>query len=216
MRFVRPELNDPMSHPKAVRRAVAQRQEAVAQAFRDHNARIRPLLPPSLQWLQEAYIHDAQIQSLQIDTVQQTVQLVLTCFDSPVGYFNLDLKYKDIQLTAQEISLFCLIAHREDAEVYWGEVDIVDIAGGAGSTDAARLFVHRILWNTNVVTGRDAAQGVTYRSTLTPEIELRFGDFEMEVTPNAVGGFSRADDFITVVRDPNKIEGMDDFVERAI
>ena len=47
VRFVRPELDDPMKHPKAVRRAVAQQQQAVEQAFHDHNERIRPLLPAS-------------------------------------------------------------------------------------------------------------------------------------------------------------------------
>jgi hypothetical protein len=67
VRFVVPELDDPMKYPKAVRRAVAQQQQAVREAFRAHKERLHPLLPPHLQQLQEAYIHDARIRSLRID-----------------------------------------------------------------------------------------------------------------------------------------------------
>ncbi len=194
MRFVEPELDDPMKHPKAVRRAMAQQQQAVRQAFLDHNERIRPLLPPPLQRLQEAYIHDARIRSLRIDVAERTLQLCLFCCDSP-GCFDLNLEYKDIQLTSQETSLLCFVAHEESSEIYWGEVDIEE-------STSSPVFIHRILWQTRIPTDRDPAQGYTYM--LTPEIELRFGDFEMQVAPNPEGKFSRTDDLITVVRDPNK------------
>ena len=205
MRFVTPDLDDPMKHPKAVRRAVAQQQQAVLQAFQDHKERIRPLLPPALQRLQDTYVHDARIRSLRIDAGQRTLQLCLLCCDSP-GCFDLTLNYKEIQLTGQETSLLCFIAH-VDAEIYWGEVDLTE------DTDSP-VFIHRILWQTRIRTDREPAGTAfdgeaLYRTyTLAPEIELRFGGFGIEITPNPENQLSRGDDFITVVRDPAKIEGM--------
>lgn len=198
MRFVEPELDDPMKYPKAVRRAVAQQQQAVREAFREHNERLRPLLPPLLQQIQEANIHDARIRSLCIDAAQQTVDLCLTCCDTP-GCFDLNLHYKAIRLTTQETSLLCLIAYEENAEIYWGELDIEEGAKPA-------VFIHRIVWQTRVPINRDREQGHTYM--LTPEIELRFGDFEMEVIPNPEGDFSRSNDFITVVQEPGRSDAV--------
>jgi hypothetical protein len=190
-----------MKYPKAVRRAVAQQQQAVRQAFLDHNERIRPLLPPSLQRLQEVSkspaFHDALIRSLRIDAGQRTLRLSLYCCDSS-DCFDLDLEYKDIQLTDQETSLLCFIAH-EDAEVYRGEIDLEE---GAGSP----VFIHRILWQTGIQIGREPAEGKWQtRYMLNPEIELRFGGFEIEITPNSENQLSRGDNFITVVRDAEKI-----------
>ncbi len=192
MRFVEPELADPMKHPKAVRRAVAQQQQAVRQAFLDHNERIRPLLPEPLQRLQDTYVHDGRFRSLRIDAGQRTVQMCLVWCDT-TGCFDLTLDYKDIQLTGQETSLLCFIAH-EDAEVYWGEIDMEESAGSP-------MFIHRILWQTRVQIGREPAEGERHtRYMLNPEIELRFGGFDIEITPNPENHRSRGDDFITVVR----------------
>jgi hypothetical protein len=74
----------------------------------------------------------------------------------------------------------------------------VDIEEGA---DPA-VFLHRMVWQTHVPINRDREQGHTYM--LTPEIELRFGDFEMEIIPNLEREFSRSDGFITVVQEPDR------------
>jgi len=197
MRFVVPDLIGPNAHPKAIRRAVAQRQQAMEQAWRDHNERIRPLLLPSLQRLQDTFIHDARIRSLRIDAGQKTLQLCLFCYDTP-GCFDLTLDYKDVQLTDQETSLLCFIAH-EDAEIYWGEIDL-DEGGGSAP------FIHRILWQTGIPIGREPAVGEWQTLyTLEPEIELHFGGFEIAITANPGNQLTRGEDFITVVRSADKI-----------
>lgn len=208
MRFVIPDLFNPNAHPRAVRRAVGHRATAVRQSWRDHNERIRPLLPPSLQRLQETQLHDGLIRSLRIDDGQKTLQLRLLCGDLQQGYFDLTLDYKEIQLTQQETSLLCLIAHEKRAEIYWDEIDLEDGA-------AAPIFIHRILWNTGVRSGREPDGEIfdgeksycTY--TLQPEIELRFGGFEIDINLRPDRRLVRAADFISVVEDPDKIEGMD-------
>ncbi len=45
--------------------------------------------------------------------------------------------------------------------------------------------------------------------SLCPEIELRFGSLEMEIVRRADRRLSRSTDFITLVHDPSKIEGME-------
>ena len=147
MKFVRPELAEPMEHSKAVRREFAQKQKAVAEAFRLHKERLRPLLPAPLVQLQDQYIHDAWITALFIDPAQKTLEMRFTVCDTP-GCVDLILNYSDIQLSEQEISLLCqaFIAHEKSSEIYWAEVDKEATEGGLP------VFVHRILWQTNLTT----------------------------------------------------------------
>jgi len=222
MRFVVPELSDPNAHPRAVRRAVGHRADEVRQARRDYNERIRPLLPPSLQQLQQTELHDARVQSLRIDPTQRTLQLCLLGDDRD-GYFDLRLDYKDIEMTPQETSLLCLIAHLESAEVDRDEVDLIptDAEGNGLEGSAPPVFIHRLLWNTGIQTGCEGRGLNAFGEecfiifTLTPEIEFRFGGLEIkierktETSFRADGILSRPADFITVVREPGKIEGMD-------
>ena len=107
-----------MEHSKAVRREFAQKQKAVAEAFRLHKERLRPLLPAPLVQLQDQYIHDAWITALFIDPAQKTLEMRFTVCDTP-GCVDLILNYSDIQLSEQEISLLCFIAHEKSSEIYW-------------------------------------------------------------------------------------------------
>ncbi len=202
MRFVVPDLNDPMKHPKAVRRAVAQRRLAVAQAFEEHKRSIRPLLPPSLQALQETDLNDGLIRSLRIDPKQHTLELCLLCGDLQQGYADLTLTYKELELTSGELSLLCFIAADERCDIAWDEVDIRE-------TDR-RCFLHRIRWNTSIPIWRESAgEECWYIWNLGPEIELRFGGFELEVTPRPDRHLARPENVVTVVPDPEHIEGME-------
>ena len=207
MKFVRPELAEPMEHSKAVRREFAQKQKAVAEAFRLHQKRLRPLLPAPLQALQDQYIHDAWITSLFIDPAQKTLELCLLVCDTP-GCVDLILRYQNIQLTEQEISLLCFIAHEKSSEIYWAEVDKEDTEGGLP------VFVHRILWQTNLTTWPHRAVGKAYVNTmLCPEMELRFGDFAMTAAPHT-GDFPKTPATITIVRDIEKTEAIQTTEER--
>lgn len=201
MKFVRPELAEPSEHSEAVQRDFAQRQKSVAEAFRLHRERMRLLLPPPLQQLQDQYIHDAWIESLHIDPVQKTLELCLIVCDTP-GCVHLTLRYQDIQLTEAEISLLCLIAHEASSEIYWGEVDIQEAEG------RPPVYIHRILWNTSIFTWPFHTIGKAHvNSILTPEIELRFGDFTMTAAPHTEAITVPPVRSITVVRDLEKIEG---------
>lgn len=186
MRFPYPESDDPFYSSPADERALAERH----QALRDHRERIRPFLPPALQPLQQADVHDAQVWSLRIDPAQRTLQLCVYHHDSEKSY-QLKFDYRDIQLTTQETSLLCLIASDRNADVYWGEVDLDERTNPP-------VYIHRLLWQTRISTGRDIEKGLIY--TRDVEIEFRFGGFELEIMPNPDGDFSRPADFITIVR----------------
>ena len=215
MRFVIPDLADPNAQSRAVRRAVGQCAAEVRQAWRDHNERIRPLLPSSLQELQKTQLHDALIRSLRIDAAQRTLQLRLLCDDLD-GFFDLRLDYKDIELTPQEMSLLCLIAHAE-AEVDRDEIDLAPAGRSEAGVQSGEspVFIHRISWHTGIQTDREATgvnglgEGGSSIYMLHPETEFRFGGLEIETVRRADHKLSRAADFITIVRDPAKIEGMD-------
>jgi len=202
---------------RAMRRAIGRRSAEVRQARREHDARIRPLLTSALQQLQDLPLDDGLIQSLRIDPGQRTLGLRLLCDDRD-GYFDLNLVYKGIRLTPQETSLLCLIAHEEGAEIDEHEIDLLpeDWEGGSIESNARRLmFVHRLSWHTGIQTGREppvpnACGEDTYRVyRLQPETEFRFGGLELETVRRSDRRITRADDFITIVRDPNRIEGME-------
>ena len=198
MKFTRPELAQPAKHSKAVRREFVQRQKTVAEAFRLHKERLRPLLPAPLQALQEQYVHDAWITSLFIDPAQKTLEMRLIVCDTPGGV-DLTLQYQDIQLTEQEISLLCFIAREKSAEIDWAEVD------RENPENKPPVFIHRILWNTNLTTWPHRTIGKAYVNTmLCPEMELRFGGFFMTAAPH-IGDFPETPATITIVRDVEKI-----------
>lgn len=202
MKFIVPDLADPNAHPKSVRQAVGRRAQEVRQVMQEHRERIRPLLPEPLQRLLDTDLHDARFRSLWIDPLHQAMRMRLLCWSSP-GAFDLTLEYADIDLSPMAIHLLCLIAHENGSEIYWDEIDREE------GTDAP-VFIHRLLWQTRIQTdyvpyGPDS--GLSY--TLDPEIELRFGGFTLERHPNPSGDYTRLHPFITVVRDPNHIPGME-------
>ena len=210
MRFTIPDLTNPNAHPRAVRRAVGHRAAEVRQAMHDHKALIRPMLSPALQQLQDTQLHDGLIQSLWIDPGQKSLRLFLLC-DDREGNFDLTLHYNDIELTQLETSLLCLLAHTESAEIARDELDIDE-------SKETPTFIHRILWNTRVLTDYESTgpnsfgEDTGIRYTLQPETEFRFGGLEIERVPRTDRKLVRPKDFITLVRDPNQIEGMESVI----
>jgi hypothetical protein len=184
MKFIRPEFEDPMAHPKAARREMAARQKAFWEDWAAHNDHIRPLLPEGLAWLLDFSLDDAIVLSLTINTPQKSVQLVLLAGDRQRGYFELHLSYGNVALINAEVQLLCLIVHAAD-DIYWGEIDI----------DPNGNFIHRILWHSSIQTGGDAS----VIHTLEPEIELSFGSFALKIVENANLNKKRAKQFITLL-----------------
>ena len=77
-----------MSYPKSVRRAVAQRCEAVWQAWCTHNDALRPTLSPELTWLLDFSLDDAITHSLRIVPAEKQLVLTLWVGDAQRGYFE--------------------------------------------------------------------------------------------------------------------------------
>ena len=146
------------------------------------------------QFLLDFSLDDALVLSLRLDPLQKTLALTLYAGDAQRGYFKLLLHYDNIALTRAETQLLCLIVHAAD-DIYWGELDIVE-------GDEPLVFIHRLLWHSSIKMDRDGC-------CFQPEIELRFGGFELEVTPLPDGRTAKRDtDFIQVVGDPDYIEGL--------
>lgn len=198
MRFVAPDLDDPMSYPKSVRRAVAQRRDAVWKESEEHHARIRPKLPVGLRFLCEFSIDDAPIRSLKIDCMEKTVRLKMIVGDLQRGYFDLDITYLGISLTRNETNLLCLIAHAAD-DAIWGELDVLEENGQT-------VFVHRIRWHSSIQTG--VWKYGSYN--LVPEFEFRFTGAKVRRRKREAWRPRRRKQWIEVVRDPNIIEGLDE------
>jgi len=197
MRFVVPVLEDPGSHSKAVRREVARRQQEIREAFRAHNERIRPLLPPGLQLVQDTPLDDAEVRSLRIDPAQKTLRLCLEVGDAQRGMADLCLEFNGMELTEQDFSLLCLLAHNEHTEVCQEEIDVEQDA------DGSTVFVLRLLWHTGVRIGRTPMGGdMGIIHMLMPETEFRFHTLEAQITAHGDtprSPFRRPNDFITVV-----------------
>jgi hypothetical protein len=202
MRFVIPDLHDPMAYPKATRRAVAQRRDAVFQEWREHNDQLRPFLSPDLTWLLDFSLDDALTRYLHINPLEQTLSLGLLVGDSQRGYFEADLHYKGIELSPQEIQLLCLIAANEENDIYWGELEREE-------SDQGISFTHRIRWHTRVPVHRIYEEKkVTSWFCLEPEIALHFMDFSLQLTPRKSRKLRSHKERIRIVPDPNFIEGL--------
>lgn len=192
-----------MRFPKAARRALAQREEAVRKAHQEHIERLQPLLPPALQTLNSFSLDDGLLQYLRIDPEQKTLELVLEVGDSQRGCFAMTLLYKGITLTPQETTILCLLAERVQLgkgnhDIAWGELEL-DIA-----SDGSPQYTHHLLWRDIVSSWRFPE---TERSApVEPELALRFLDLELELAPVTKKTWKQARNPVVVVRDQEKFE----------
>ena len=202
MRFVIPDLGDLMAYPKAVRRAVAQRRDAVFQEWREHNDRLRPLLSPELTWLLDFSLDDALTRFLHINPQEKTLSLGLLVGDNQRGYFEANLHYRGIVLSSMEMQLLCLIATNEENDIDWSELEREE-------SDQDFCFIHRIRWHTRIPVHRTyEKKKVTSWFSLEPEIALHFTDFSLEITPRKDRTLRSHKERIRIVPDPNFIEGL--------
>lgn len=209
MRFVVPILDEPGDWPKAVRRQVAQRQEAVRQAHIEHKARLRPLLSGKMTRLLDWDLHDATIRKLVIDTVRNEMTLCFRGLDYRHGEFDMRARYRETRLTRQVISLLCLIAYEDSAEVYWTELD----RDATGDSTGNSPFVQRILWNIYVPLSRPPrGEGLWMQDALRPELEFRFGSAEVTVTQKSpLPKMLPRERRISVIRDRAAVPGTDGY-----
>jgi hypothetical protein len=184
MQFEVPEVPDPSWLSPQQLRDLATAQDAARVAYREHNRKIRPLLPHALQELQDIDMSDAKIRSLKVSSDASMIQICYVCGDTPRGYFDVNLKYEDIDATHEQIDLLCMLALEKSAEIYWTEIDLI-------RDEKPPRFIHRCRWNTNLPIGRreddNSDESVVY--TLGPEIEFRFGNLEIDVGPRKAGRY---------------------------
>lgn len=200
MRFVIPDLLFPNEHPKAIRRAVAQRREAVWRAWREHNDALRPLLSPTLVWLLDFSLDDALTRYLHIDPHAQTLSLGLLVGDLQRGYFEADLHYHGITLSPQETQLLCLTVADETNDLHWGELEREETANGV-------VYTHRLCWHTQIHTFTYLRQGqVAAWECLAPEVALRFTNFALELSPRKSRKLRKPAERIHIARDPRALE----------
>ena len=76
----------------------------------EHIERLRPLLPPALQQLNDFSLDDGILHSVRVNPAKRTLRLRIGAGDSQRSYFTMVLDYADITLTEQEITLLGLLA----------------------------------------------------------------------------------------------------------
>ena len=203
MRFVIPDLVNPMDYPKSVRRAVAQRRDAVIQEWRAHCDALRPTLSPDLAWLLDFSLDDAITHSLRIVPSEKRLILTLWVGDAQRGYFEARLNYEGITLTPMETQLLCLIVADEHNDIYWSELE----------REENGSYIHRIRWHTRIPIRNFHDKDGSYLGyhTLGPELAFRFTDFGLDLRP-APQNCERPKEVITIVKDQSELEGWGDFM----
>ena len=198
MKFVPIDLDDPMRFPKSVRREVAKRQEEGYREYREHHDQVRPRLPVGLQLLCDFSLDDALLEWLRIDPAAGTVEMQLLAGDSQVGMWRLKMLYGDVVLTPTVIQTLCLVA-AVGTDIYYGEIDLLE-------EESWPIYIHRMLWHSNLLVGREG----TTKITLRPELELRFGNFRLDKRRCTGRKSNSKRERIQIVRPVDQIEGFND------
>ena len=84
----------------------------MAQDYKRHLADILPDLPPEVQTLATSInIHDGLLrEKAKADLGQTILRLVLRCGDSQIGYFDLELRYAEVNLSPQFMKDFAQLS----------------------------------------------------------------------------------------------------------
>jgi hypothetical protein len=129
--------------------------EATVAAYRAHIDRLLPRLPQSLKTLvQDVSLHDGLIVRGDLDRRRDTFSLELRCGDLHVGYFDLELRYRGVNLGRLDVALLAKQARDPGIEILYDELDVV-------SEDR---YLHSILFSTD------------------DEIQIEFSTFDMTQT----------------------------------
>lgn len=117
------------------------RAKAVFDAYKAHLARLWPHLSPEMQALTEIDLQDGLLRQIVLDRRAATTILRLRCgcfqtFEGvPAGYFDLDIRYRQIALTPAGVEQLQEAARDRRTEVLYDELD----------REPEGVFVHRLL-----------------------------------------------------------------------
>lgn len=139
--------------------------------YHSHLAALAPSLPPAvLDLATERNLHDGLIVSGTLLLGLRTLRMVLRCGDLQVGYYDLELEYRGIDMAALDIDGLAAIVRSPSHELVRDEVDAI-----RGTT-----FVHRLRFH---------PEG---------EIELRFESLCLPSSPREDRYLERPDDPFTL------------------
>jgi len=149
------------------------RADEVRSAYEVHVTAILPRLPTRLRaFVQTVNIHDAQVRAVRLNRALHALELHLRAGDRQVGYFDLDIVYRDVRLDRLDSNTRKQIASDGESEALYDEVDL------AGRAE----YEHRWLW-------------WPYR-----ELDVQFSEFDYSVTPRADRPFDRvANPFVEIL-----------------
>jgi hypothetical protein len=143
----------------------AREADKVPRAYAEHLESLLPRLPEALLALaRNVNLHDGRIRQVRFDRPACVVTLAVRCGDLQSGYFDVDLIYKSLDFTNSELSELKAIAHDQQTEILYDEVDV----------SFRNNWVHRILfW--------------PYR-----ELCIEFGELELHVESRDTRAFTRS------------------------
>lgn len=176
MRFRVPDVWEKSTLTRSQRREMARQQQAVRDAYHQHQEVLRALLPPALRTLLDLPLDDARMTLIAIDRAARTLRLHLSHSDPAHGAFRLRLCFHGVTVSQRTVQVLRLVArqgNRADVKDYQ-----LDLPDETESLD----YVCRFQWHTQLVTRRDKSAGLIY--TRTPEIEMRFAALEVKLSPS--------------------------------
>lgn len=108
---------------------------AVQEAYSKEIATLRPHLPPALVTLVDTNLHDGRFRRVVFDHASKELTFELRCGDLQVGYFDLDLAYRGVDLDERRLSELIHLANGPRVEILYDEVGV-----------EGESFVHRYLF----------------------------------------------------------------------
>ena len=105
--------------------------------YHQHLANISAHLSSQVrEFIKVVDLHDGLIRKIVIDHTEKTLGLDLRCGNLQVGYYDVDIQYRGIQLGRPVVAILAGVAQAE-GEILSDELDIVDDGG----------FEHRIIFD---------------------------------------------------------------------
>lgn len=141
--------------------------EEAHNAYQRRLDQIGGLLPDPLATIaRDVSLHDALIRRVVADLSKNRLRLELLCGDLQIGYFDLDLEYRNVDWDCLDRKILARRARDNETEILCEEVDCL----------AERRFEHRLLfWPKD-------------------EISIRFNEFDLLRSARADRGFDRLEE----------------------
>ena len=147
--------------------------ESVVPAYNRHLVKIAPSLTPNLHnFVKTVNLHDSLIRRFVVDYTELMLGLYLRCGDLQQGYYDLDIRYKDIQIDKAVVDTLVMAALNEKTEILYDELDIT----------GDNKYIHRMIFYPDY------------------EISIKFQDLEYEQIKQSNRDFLIATEKFEIIR----------------